>query len=144
MSKRIAFAAAVALSFCLPTEFTAQAQVPGNPIISGAYFYTWSEYCTNSDGSGFSFSRITANASFDSGTGIVTVNGYKATGNPPTLTSFSGSGSVSITKNSITFNGTTFPALVKVKKGVAIYVSYIGVEPGDGDAICAQQGVISQ
>lgn len=144
MSKRIALVAAAVLSFCVPYEFTAQAQVPSNPIISGAYIYTWSEYCTNGDGTGFSFSRITANASFDAGTGIGTLNGYKASGNPPTLTSFSESGPVSITKNSITFNGTTFPAFIKVKRGVAIYISYIGTEPGDGDATCAQQGVISQ
>ncbi|MGD0191362.1 MAG: hypothetical protein ABSD74_11530 [Rhizomicrobium sp.] len=102
------------------------------PVLSGNYVYTADQACYGQGGT-WEFNQTTAIANFNPSTGTATLNGYQSSGAPPTLSPLSDSSSYSNTATTITVNGTTFEAFYgKASKKVASYVSFIGINGGQG------------
>lgn len=112
----------------------------GVPSLSGSYVLTLINNCVQS---GSSVSQTTAEADFDSTAGTLSFTGFVADGNPITLVKVTGSGPYSNTKNTVTFNGTTYKAFYgAVKQGVVQYASMIAIVAGDSGN-CADQLTLS-
>ena len=102
-----ALATTAAVVLMLGSSALADAPPPkkGVPVLSGAYTYTWIESCFNTDGTLAGVSHTTGTLAFDKSTGMATLNGFQAHGEPPVLTTISGSAAYSNTKATVTING---------------------------------------
>ena len=75
---------------------------------------------------------------------MVKLNGFSAFNSPPVLSAFNGSQPYSNAAATITIGGTKYKVFYgKVTNGIATYLSYIGVVPGDGGEVCADQAWLS-
>ena len=109
------------------------------PVLSGAYAISGSFNCT--DTSSHTVSQLTGQMTFNATAGTATIQGYRADGEPMTLTQFShGPGPYSNTATTVTFNGTTYQAnFGALKKGVATYVSLLAVDLDEENELCGDQ-----
>ena len=118
----------------------APAPKKGIPVLSGTYTYTWIESCFNTNGTLAGVSHTTGTLAFDKASGMATLSGFTAQGEPPVLTTISGSAAYSNTKTTVTINGQTYDVFYgALDKGVATSATYIAVVNGDGDAKCSDQ-----
>ncbi len=110
------------------------------PALSGSYTYTWIESCFDTNGMLAGVSHTTGTLSFDPGSGMATLNGFTAQGEPPVLAPISGTAAYSNTKTTVTINGQSYDVFYgKVSKGVATSFTYINVVDGDDGAKCSDQ-----
>lgn len=108
------------------------------PVLSGAYAISGIFNCTTSGGTA---SQITAEITFDPQAQTASIKGYRADGNPMTLTKFSHSaGAYSNTSTTLTLNGTVYQANYgALKNGIATYVSFLAVDLSQENQLCGDQ-----
>lgn len=134
MLKQGLFAMVAAVAFGTP----AMADVP---ILSGNYVINVVQNCVDLDAS---FAQVSGTINFDPGSGKVEQDVFAALGKPLTFQRFKQHGTYSNSKSTLTLDSNTFQATYgKLSKGIATYVSYIGlVENGPGN--CGVQGWLSR
>ena len=137
---------AVVATLMLCSAATAAVSPPkAVPKVSGAYTYTWIESCFNTNGSLAGISHTTGVVTFNTGTGMATLNGFTAQGSPPVLAPISGTAAYSNTKTTITIDGQSYDVFYgKVAKGIATSLTYINVVNGDDGAKCSDQAQLQQ
>ena len=110
------------------------------PILSGKYVANVVENCVALDGT---FSQLSGIVEFDPSSGKVDQDVSLVSGNPLNLQNLKAHGTYSNSKSTLTLDTNTFQATYgNLSKGIATYVSYIGlVENGPGN--CGVQGWLS-
>ncbi len=109
------------------------------PILSGSYVFNAVENCVASSGT---FSQVSGIIKFDADTGKAEQDGFLVSGDPVTLQHFKGTGTYSNSKSTLTLDTDTFQATYgKLSKGIATYVSYIGLSASGN---CGVQGWLSR
>jgi hypothetical protein len=111
------------------------------PVLSGKYAFSSVVNC-GSAGSGVS--QTSGLLTFDPTAGTVSIVGNVIDGDPPVMRSTVATVSFSNTSGTITVNGVTYQATFgKLSRGIATYLTYIGVYSQDGHA-CGAEGWLSR
>jgi len=128
-----------ALIFAASSSAEADGGAPtSTPVLSGAYAISGLFNCTTSGGTA---SQITGEITFDAHAQTASIKGYRADGNPMTLTKFSHpGGTYSNTSTTLTLNGTVYEANYGApKNGIATYVSFLAVDLSQEGHLCGDQ-----